>query len=317
MRRWVLLLFLAACTPLEQPFVDGVAGEPRLDKQFFYTADQAKLPYRAWLPKKKPRAVIVALHGMNDYSYAFNIPGQYFTAKDIAVYAYDQRGFGSAPDVGIWGNEKNLMSDLSQFTALIARKHPGVPLYLLGESMGGAVAIKALAEYPMPHVKGLILVAPAMWGGDTMNSFYRSTVWLTAHVAPFHEFTGSDLKILASNNIPMLRQMVADPLVLKKTRADAIYGLVNLMDSAYGNAPHIVIPALLLYGGNDQVIPLPAIESALLQFRPSLTYVYYPNGYHMLLRDLQGQVVMDDILSWIKNPSTPLPSGFGKPALEN
>lgn len=314
------LLLVIACSPLQQPYQDTPAGHAHFEGDRFYPPDGTPLPYRIWQPesgwyKKHPKAVIVAVHGFNDYSEAFEGPGAYFSQKGYAMYAYDQRGFGASPNTGIWAGQDNLVSDLSHFIRSVQARHPGAPLYIMGESMGGAVAIVALSDPDFPKVDGAILIAPAIWGEDTMNLFYRATLWLAAHTIPSYEMTGSDLKILASNNIPMLRRMSLDPLVIKRTRVDAVYGIVRLMDSAYENIASVNVPVLLLYGSEDQVIPSDPIQRALKRFKHPVRYAYYPGSYHMMLRDLQGKDIQSDILKWVKDHDTLLPSpGYKAPA---
>jgi acylglycerol lipase len=312
MRRLFLIAFfaLAACAPQQQTY-NASSQEPALEQNHFITADGAILPTRSWTVKN-PKAIIIALHGFNDYSNAFATSGAFFSKHGISVYAYDQRGFGGSPETAIWAGRENLIGDLHQFTALINQRYPAIPLYLLGDSMGGAVVINAAAETELPGVKGIILAAPAVWGSDTMPLFYRGLLWTGAHTFPGYKLTGQNLKIRPSDNIEMLRALGRDPLVIKATRIDAVYGLVHLMDDAYEKVDDISTPALLLYGAHDQVIPKLPIESARERFAVPLTYVYYPDGYHMLLRDLQGTVVMRDIASWIRHPDAPLPSGFGE-----
>lgn len=313
MRLYSLLMIalLSACTPEVQPFNAAMQKEALLKDEVFHATDEAQLPYRAWEVGKKPKAVIVALHGMNDYSRAFEGSGAYFKEHGIALYAYDQRGFGRSPNVGIWPGEENMVGDLRQYIEVLKKCYPKAPIFILGESMGGAVAITALSDPTFPKVNGVILSAPAVWGAETMNPIYRSTLWMAAHTLPFRQVTGSDLKIIASNNYPMLRALSYDPLIIKSTRVDAVYGMVHLMDSAYDKIPEVRTPVMMLYGGMDQVIPPHAIKNALSRFSIPVEYVYYPDGYHMLLRDLQGERVMADILSWMKNPRKPLPSGYG------
>jgi acylglycerol lipase len=315
MMRFVVLCSLAllvACAPIRQTYRPVPAEESRFEKDLFVLADETALPYRVWKPSGKPKAVIIALHGFNDYSRAFESTGSYLSKRGIAVYAYDQRGFGAAPHTGIWAGEENLVNDLAYFVKAVSKIYPSAPVYILGESMGGAVAITALADPSFPKVRGVILAAPAVWGEDTMSPVYRATLWLAAHTIPSYEMTGSDLKILASNNIPMLRRMSHDPLVIKKTRVDAIYGIVNLMDSAYRDVPQVKVPVLLLYGAQDQVIPKEPIDHARERFATPVRYAYYPESYHMLLRDLQGDTLLADIASWVANPKAKLPSGVEK-----
>ncbi len=303
---------LAACTPVEQAF-KRARHQPYLTDEALVTGNGHTLPIRYWLPSEStPKAVIIALHGFNDYSNAFTAPGEYLSTSDMAVYAYDQRGFGKTKQHGIWGGKENLTQDVQQMVLAVSELHPGIPIYLLGESMGGAVVIASLSQYPLPQVKGAILTAPAVWGDETMNAFYRVTLWLAAHTLPDMELSGRNLKILASDNIEMLRAMGRDPLIIKKTRVDAIYGIVDLMDTAYQNIGHVRTPLLLLYGANDQVIPKTPVQKAIARLNAPYRVAYYPDGYHMLLRDLKGKVVLNDIVHWITRPSAPLPSGYDK-----
>lgn len=308
----VMLVFvLGACTlPRFQPVLPPVQP-PQLTQEQFIASDGVALPLRQWLPQKQPtKAVIIALHGFNDYSNAFAGPGKYFADHGIAVLAYDQRGFGRARQPGIWGGQQNLTRDVAEMVAVTKQRYPALPLYLLGESMGGAVAIAAVTDphFSQGQLQGIILSAPALWGGNTLNPLHRFVLWIGAHNVPEMKLTGRGLKILASDNFEMLRALGRDPLVIKQTRIDAIYGLVQLMDKAQENVPFIKSPVLLLYGCHDQVIPPKAIAGAICHTSKDFRLATYHTGWHMLLRDLQAQRVLDDILSWINHPKQPLPS---------
>ncbi|MGE0754206.1 MAG: lysophospholipase [Alphaproteobacteria bacterium] len=303
---FLLMGALAACTPVEQPYVAQASQPPRLESEVFVADDGALLPYRSWLPAGKPRAVLLALHGFNDYSRAFEGTGAYLAAHGIAVYAYDQRGFGAGRLPGIWGGRKNLAEDVAEWIEVLRLKYHDRRLYLLGESMGGAVAIHAATQPGFPRVDGLVLVSPAMWGGDTMNPFYRILTNVSAYMFPGHTVTGDDLDILATDNMEILREMGRDPLIIKATRLDAIYGLVDLMDEAYKDASGVEIPTLLMYGGNDQVILPEVIEKSAEHIPAPLHCIYYPNAYHMLLRDLAGRNAQKDLKNWlISAPAAP------------
>lgn len=309
---WIsVALCLPGCAPRVQPYVPPQTSPEIIDNGLM-TGGPAVLPLRRWMPGEgKPlKAVIIAVHGFNDYSNAFVNPGYYLAARGVGMYAYDQRGFGATEERGIWAGRDNLIGDLRQMVLAARQAHPGVPLYLLGESMGGAVVINALAEQDFPSVDGAILSAPAVWGSDTMPFFYRSALWLGAHTLPWKEVTGGGLKIIASDNFPMLRAMGADPLIIKETRLDAIYGIANLMDDAARKAGEVKTPLLLLYGMNDQVIPPEPINDVADAFTTHYKLVYYPEGFHMLMRDLGSEVVMNDILAWIDDRYAFLPSGY-------
>jgi acylglycerol lipase len=310
----LLAAVLAACAPRIQDPGPLEDRQPGLTQTAFVTSDGVKLPLRIWRPEGPPKAVILALHGFNDYSNAFDAPARYWAKQGIETYAYDQRGFGASPQRGIWPGSKRLIDDLRDFSHILRARHPKVPLILLGTSMGGGVVMAAAVTSPdPPDFDGLVLAAPAVWSRQTMPWLYRSSLWLASRTLPWLPLSGQNLNIQASDNIEMLRALGKDPLVLKESRVDAINGVVNLMDEAYKAAPHLDARALFLYGEHDEVIPKGPTFSMLSHLpasaRARQTKTLYDTGWHMLLRDLKARIVLDDIATWILHPDRPLPSG--------
>jgi alpha-beta hydrolase superfamily lysophospholipase len=99
-------------------------------------------------------------------------------------------------------------------------------------------------------------------------------------------------------------------LVIKETRADALWGLTDLMDRGLVAAAGIRQPVLLLYGDKDEIIPRRAVERMVAALAAPKRIALYPDGWHMLFRDLQREVVWRDVLAWMIEPERPLPSGF-------
>mgnify|MGYP005751710519 CR=1 FL=1 len=302
------LLALAACA---QPVVMG-RGAPSVPASTNGTAfvmpDGAALPYRTW-QAERPHAVLIGVHGLNDYSGAFRYPGPWFAEHGVTVYAYDQRGFGQAPGRGLWAGEAALAADLRDVIALVRARHPGVPVHVAGLSMGGAVAMTALSGDGAPPVEGLVLVAPAVWGLETMPDFYRAALDFVVRLAPWWPMSGDGTGIRASDNMQALIENGRDPLFLKQTRADVVFGLVRLMDAAQKAAGQVKPPVLLLYGEKDALIPKEAVAQVAERLPDGARIALYPDGWHMLLRDLQRETVYRDILGWIGAPGAPLPSG--------
>ena len=308
------LFLLGACAPRLEPAGPAIQAPALYDSQIVM-ADGAALPLRRWLPDGAPRAVIVALHGFNDYSRAFEQPATYWARRGIATYALDQRGFGNAPHRGIWAGHETMAVDASAAVALIRNRHPGRLVFLAGESMGGAIAMIAAAEGTL-EADGLILVAPALRGRRYIGFFPRATLWLGARIIPWYGLTGRGLRIQASDNIPMLRALGADPLIIKETRVDAIKGLVDAMDAAILSAPDTDIPSLVLYGSRDELVPAQPVVDMIAALPPGAGHraAVYRSGWHLLLRDLKAQIVLDDIVAWIADRAAPLPSGADRDA---
>jgi alpha-beta hydrolase superfamily lysophospholipase len=306
----LLIIFLASCA-----FGTAGTAEPvdpmKSAGDALVMKDGAKLALRSWLPDGEARAAIVALHGINDYGGAYAIPGSYLVGRGIAVYAFDQRGFGASAERGLWPGANALTGDAREAVRLIGERHPGLPLYLLGESMGGAVAILAAAEGKTPRLDGLILVAPAVWGGKHFSRIFRAALGVGDRVAPGLALSGRLSGVTLSDNREMLAAMRKDPLFIQKSRIDSLDGVVELMDLALEDSSALDLPVLLLYGLKDEVVPKDALCDFMTRPKKPPAAAFYPEGYHLLLRDRQREKVLGDIVSWINDPDEPLPSGFG------
>ncbi len=328
-----LLLLPVSCGPAAQPAIqpfiaagvsNGESVAPSFTERKFITSDGTRLPLRKWLPRGPVKAAILALHGFNDYSNAFDLPAKVWAAQGIATYAYDQRGFGGAPGPGSWAGEGHLAVDAITAIRVLRRTFPGRPIYLLGESMGGAIAILAATGMmsgvvagpegmPRAEADGIILSAPAVWGRATMELLPKATLFFAVRLFPETVLSGSGLGIRISDNNAVLRQMARDPLIIKGTRVDAVYGLVDLMDSALEAAPLLDVPLLLMYGAHDEVVPRRPVVEFVARLPNEPRYprrlAYYMAGYHLLLRDLDGGMVANDVARWIAEPRAKLPSG--------
>ncbi|MDA0229211.1 MAG: lysophospholipase [Proteobacteria bacterium] len=299
---------LGACASPHQQSVGPFNIASHFEADIFVAADGARLPLRHWLPEGEPNAVILALHGFNDYSNAFEEAGQYWRGHGIATYAYDQRGFGATQHAGVWPPQNSLIADVQAAIGILRTTYPGRPVHVLGESMGAAILLSAAAEQPL-DADSLILAAPAVWARSTMNPFYRAALWLGAHLFPAMELTGRGLGVVASDNREMILGLQRDPLVIKHTRIDAMWGLVNLMDSALEGSAELSAPALILYGANDQLIAPGPTSEMVSRLSADIPVALYETGWHMLLRDLAAEIVWADIVAWIADDRTQLPSG--------
>ena len=302
-----VLLLLAACAPSFGPPV-STGVKPQVADDVLIARDGARLPLRRWDAQGRPRAVIVALHGMSDYSNAFDMPGRFWAQLGITTIAYDQRGFGRNDRAGFWAGAEVMRADLDDALAAARARYPGVPVFALGESMGGAVVLTSLATSKL-NADGVILVAPAVWSRADMPLSYRAALFLGANLLPNMILPNSAashvVTIVPSDNVPMLRALGRDPLFQTQTRIGTLYGLVNLMDEAR-TAPGAITaspPVLFLYGAKDQIIPAKPTQAVIETLKSKseipLTVRHYERGYHMLLRDLDGATVDQGVADWI------------------
>jgi alpha-beta hydrolase superfamily lysophospholipase len=303
----LLSLVLAACAPMTAP-PGTMPSTPALRADVLVLRDGLQLPVRRWSPDAPPRAIIIAVHGMSDYGNAFAMPGAAWAKRGILTIAYDQRGFGRSPNLGLWAGADVMRNDLRDAVTAVKAAHPGVPVFVLGESMGGAVTLTTL-EQPL-DVSGAILIAPAVWSRADMPFYYRVALFVAARVAPglvlSNNAAKSVVRIVPSDNNEMLIALGRDPLFQKRTRSDVLFGLVNLMDEArtapqrLGSTP----PLLFVYGGHDQIIPAPPTQAVIAALGARATVKKYETGYHMLLRDLERAAPTGDIADFVLEGAT-------------
>ncbi|MFI4936728.1 MAG: alpha/beta fold hydrolase [Caulobacterales bacterium] len=319
MKRLALLLLLsllAACaTPLIQhPMIPTPSFQgPRLEEGDFISFDGARLGLTRWdAANGEPWAVVVGVHGMNDYANSFHLAAPYWANQGIATYAYDQRGFGRSPHRGVWAGDALMTQDLRTLTALIRARYPHAIIAVAGESLGGAVAIEAFASAHPPDADRVILLAPAVWGWSSQPFTYKTALWVAARLAGPKVFTPPSFvtdHISASDNTDELIAMGRDPLILWGARSDALYGLVDTMQHASDQIGQVRGPALYLLGAHDQIIPRRPALKAASRLKATDRTAYYSAGWHLLLRDKQAHNVWADIAAFIRDPKAPLPSG--------
>jgi alpha-beta hydrolase superfamily lysophospholipase len=311
-------LLLTACTPLMvqqagQPPL-GFSG-PRIEAGDIVSFDGAKLGLSEWDAPGEPWAVIVGVHGMNDYANAFHMAAPWWAEQGITTIAYDQRGFGRSPGRGIWAGDQLMVEDLRTVCALVRRKYPHAVIAVAGESLGGAIAAEAFASDRPPTADRLLLLSPAVWGWHDQPLPNKTLLWFAAN------FTGPKVytpprwltsRVTPTDNREELIAMGKDPLMIWGARSDTLYGLVSTMDKAADAVGKANLPTLYLYGAHDEIIPKNAAFRAAGRLKPADRTVYYAKSYHLMMRDHQGPVVWKDIAAFVRDPEAALPSGAPK-----
>nr|WP_284047806.1 alpha/beta hydrolase [Halomonas gemina] len=276
--------------------------------------DGYRLPLRHWPAEGEPQAIVLGIHGFNEHGGTFQVLAEALAPHGITLYAHDQRGFGTTAQRRLWPGHERLADDVTLLAKLLSVRHPETPLYLVGHSMGGAVAILALSGDAPPPVAGSVLIAPAVWGFEAMPWYQRLGLWLGVRLFPALSFSSSTVQRLGiepTDDPEMKRRLAEDPLILRRARVDTLHGVSLAMDASLEAARRLPAPALILYGTEDHIIPPEAICALLerLPEREGIRLALYPQGYHMLTRYTKRQRTEADITAWLADPAAPLPSG--------
>ncbi|MEM6422238.1 MAG: alpha/beta fold hydrolase [Pseudomonadota bacterium] len=271
-------------------------------------SDGSVVPVTVW-PAETPRAVVLALHGYGDYGPStFDAAARVWSAAGITTYAPDQRGFGRGATRGQWPGAEGLVADAVAYGDAIRARHPDLPIILLGHSMGGGIALAAAAAGA--PVDGLVLAAPAIWGNDALNPLQRLGAWLAAAVFPDRRFTGEGVvSIQASDNLDALRALGRDPYYLGAPSARELLGLVRVVDAGADAAERAGQPALLLLGEKDEIVPNDRVRTVFDALPAETAVIEYPEGWHLLFRDLQAARVHADVADWVFSTVGETPAG--------
>ncbi len=305
-----LSVMLAACSPVVVP-AGQKAATPYLTADRYVAADGTALPLAVWPAAggQPPRAVILGLHGFGDYRNAFEEPATIWSTAGITTYAFDQRGFGKSPTRGRWPGTDTLADDAIAVARLVRERHPGVPFYVVGESMGGALAMVA-ADRGLES-DGLVLSAAAVRSRQSLGPLASAGLWFFAHTIPWMPAGPTSIDFKPTDNPKTIDKLQNDPMMLRQPRFDMGYGLVELMDAARDAAERVNQPYMMLHGMGDRLVPTDSVKIAIevMPPRPDSKLAFYRNGYHLLMRDKDGPTVAADIAAWVSNHEAALPSG--------
>ncbi len=312
----MLAVLLAGCAPTVIPAGPTVHA-PKLTADRYVAADGTVLPLATWPAQDgHPRAVVLGLHGFGDYRDAFEEPAEIWSKAGIITYSYDQRGFGQSPTRGRWPGTDTMVEDAVAVVRLLHQRHPGLPIYVVGESMGGALALVA-ADHGM-EVDGLVLSAPAVRTRESFGPVASAGLWFFAHTLPWLPAGPTSIDFRPTDNPKTIKKLQEDPLMLRQPRFDMGYGLVDLMDASREAAPRIKVPYMVLHGVGDRLVPEGPLKAIIevLPPRADSKLVFYKSGYHLLMRDKDGPIVSADIVAWMSNHEARLPSGADAPGVQ-
>jgi alpha-beta hydrolase superfamily lysophospholipase len=256
---------------------------------------------QGWLPETGARAVIVVAHGLAEHGGRYETLAGELVQRGYAVYAVDHRGHGrsSGPRANI-GRFAHLVSDFCAFTGRCAREHLNTPVFMLGHSMGGAVAFASALR--LQHtLRGLVLSAPALATDQKLGPLQEMFVRLLSVVAPN---TGA-LALPAdavSRDPSVVARYEADPLVHhKEIPARTLVELLRAMQGFPASAHELRLPTLILHGTADTLVPLAATRPVYQAFGArDRTVKLYDGLYHEVFNEPERARVTADLLRWLE-----------------
>jgi alpha-beta hydrolase superfamily lysophospholipase len=277
-----------------------------------WTAHDGKvMPFQHWPGEpKKPRAIVICIHGLSGAASDFWPVGESFPEKGYAIYGMQLRGQGNDPDIksrgDIWSSQQ-WRQDLLEFTELVRHRHPGVPVYWFGESLGALITIDTAGSLGAKQhvVDGIILASPVVALRDNLRmSFFKNLAvrtllrFLPGKRISLEALGNSEVKVTSKTT--HREQMQHTPHYVKDFTIRLFGQIERLMGGTGSDARHIEVPVLIFYTPNDALTPHEAVEQFFEELAsPDKDRVFFPDSYHLILHDKDREEALHRLEVWL------------------
>ena len=266
----------------------------------FQTDDGLVLHESGWLPDDEPAAVLVVVHGVVEHCGRYAEMAEALNRHGVAVYGFDLRGHGRSEGDRIWVSRfDRYVADLGTYLDRIRDRHPNLPRFLFGHSMGGTIAGLFAVQRP-DAMAGLVLSAPALVVPDQRFPLLRRLAAVGSVLFPrlrLAKLGGS----MMSSDPEVVARFQADPLVFHgrmPTRTG--YEILQAGERLLEQSKSLTVPFLILHGTAD-VVTSPDGSRKFHDRSPSTdkTLKLYKDLYHDLPREPEKEQIFADIAKWL------------------
>jgi alpha-beta hydrolase superfamily lysophospholipase len=267
-----------------------------------YASDGEKIPYRIWRAET-PRALVLLLHGAMDYSGAFDEIGPLFAGRGFTAMAIDQRGFGATTSRGKWRGKNRMIRDAVEAVLLLRRREGDGPVFIVGESMGAALAVHVASRAPDLGLAGIVLAAPGAVSGTWRRMLGTLLTRVLHFFAPSSGIVIERMSAWDFTPAAAIR-LLSDPMVLRRIKPGMLFGLFKLSRSAVDEAEHVRVPALTMVGGREDLLREDCIKRLHHNLAGEKEWARFKRGPHLLLHWKRSDRVLGKIFSWIESRLT-------------
>jgi alpha-beta hydrolase superfamily lysophospholipase len=265
------------------------------------TPHGATLALRDWpLPEgATPRALVLIVHGLGEHSGRYEHVAQQLNNWGFAVRAFDLGGHGKSSGApGSLVDENRLLDDLATvFDRSRAVMAPGLPLVLLGHSLGGLIAAR-FVSLKLRTVDALVLSSPALDPG--LNAFQKLLLATLPKIAPnLRVGNGLNANFL-SHDAAVVAAYRADPLVHDRISARLALFIATAGAQTCALASQWTVPTLLIYAGQDRLVnPQGSRRFAALAPTDVLSSQCFEDLYHEIFNESDPAPVFAALQQWL------------------
>lgn len=263
-------------------------------------SDGLPLFAQSWHPSEQPRGVVAIVHGMGEHSGRYEKLAMFLGGLGLAVFTYDLRGHGRSGGPRAYVDRfDEYLGDTDIFLTHVRRHSGPLPLFLLGHSMGGAIAALYTATR-QPALRGLALSSPAIRLGEDIPPWLIATGHWVARVLPRLPVRKIDTRLI-SRDPAVVAQAARDPLNhYGGTPARTGSQLVLAMERILAELGALRIPLYIFHGTEDRLAS-PVGSELLYQGAAASdkTLRLYAGSYHETMNDLDRATVLRELGEWL------------------
>lgn len=267
---------------------------------FISTHDGVKLYLTRDCASEKPKAVLIILHGLANHGRLYDRFVPPFVEHAISVYRYDARGHGKSEGKrGFVNSYWEMAEDLHVIVNLVKQENPGVPVFVLGHSMGGHVSALFGTKYPN-EVRGIILAA------GVLRYHFMNFGWLPRPEAE-DDYINTIDAAYGTLHLPEWKTMQmfsadGDTDSLTEVSAAILNAFKPTIQYLKDNCRTFTNSVLILTGNNDtSVSPQDAIDFYQQTGAKDKSLRIYAGVNHFLMNDPKGHQIAPDVIAWIED----------------
>jgi acylglycerol lipase len=264
----------------------------------FTGAAGGQIFWQGWVPAEVTGVVII-VHGIAEHGGRYAHVGRRLAAEGYATYVHDHRGHGRSD--GTRGNIERMstvLTDLETMIRSVAGRHPGLPMFLYGHSMGGLITLSYLTGSPA-ELRGVVLSASAV-EVSVGSRAARAAAGVLSAVVPNLGVVALDSSAM-SRDPEVVRDYDADPLNYRgKVRARTGAEMLVATERALASLDRLNVPLLVVHGSADKITGPAGSQRLADSVTGDVTLKIYDGFYHELHNEPDKETVFADIVRWLK-----------------